>query len=122
MRMATIQQVAEAFSTHHYSEVYPFLHPEVSWTLVGAARLEGRDQVIQGCEGALQQLSRSTTQFLRFKAIVSADAVAVDAIARYVDQKWQSSFVSSCDIYEFVQGTLTNITSYTQEIDSSTIR
>ncbi|GAB3818675.1 nuclear transport factor 2 family protein [Kribbella italica] len=119
--MATIQEVAEAFSRHRFSEVYPFLHPEVTWTLVGAAKLVGQEQVVQACENALAELARSTTQFLRFKTIANADSVAVHSVARYVDAKWQSSFVSSCDLYEFTQGHLTSITSYTAEVDPDTI-
>ncbi|ADB31685.1 hypothetical protein Kfla_2617 [Kribbella flavida DSM 17836] len=117
--MATILQVAEAFSAHRFSEVYPFLHPEVTWTLVGAARLEGREQVVQACETALGQLAQTTSQVLRFKTVANADAVVIDTVTRYVDKKWQSSFVSACDIFEFTQGHLTAITSYTQEVDSS---
>lgn len=114
--MTTIQQIAEAFSSHRFREVYDYLHPQVRWVLVGAARLDGRDQVIHACEESLSQLSRSTTQFLRFKTVAGADAVAIDTIARYVDAKWQTSIVSSCDVYEFTQGALTTITSYMVEI------
>lgn len=114
--MATIQQVAEAFSAHRFAETYPFLHPQVRWTLVGAARLEGREQVVQACEAALDQLSKSTQQVLRFKTVVGPDSVAVDAITRYVDKKWVTTIVSSCDVFEFAQGHLTAITSYTVEI------
>ena len=119
--MATIQQVAEAFASHRYAEAYPFLHPQVTWTLVGAARLVGREQVVHACEGALDRMARSTKQFLRFKTIASADAVVVDAVTRYVDAQWRSSFISSCDIFEFTQGSLTAITSYTAAVEPDTI-
>lgn len=119
--MATIQEVAEAFSRHRFSEVYPFLHPEVTWTLVGAAKLQGQEQIVQACESALVGLGRTTSQVLRFKTIANADSVAVHAVTRYVDAKWQSSIVSSCDLYEFTQGHLTSIISYTAEIDPDTI-
>jgi hypothetical protein len=119
--MATIQEVAEAFSRHRFSEVYPFLHPEVTWTLVGAAKLQGQEQVVQACQNALEGLARTTTQFLRFKTIANADSVAVHSVTRYVDAKWLSSIVSSCDLYEFTQGHLTAITSYTAEVDPDTI-
>jgi hypothetical protein len=114
--MLTIQQVAEGFSSHQFREIYDFLHPQVRWTLVGAARLEGIEQVRSACEQSLAQLERTTTQFLRFKTIAGPDAVAIDSIAKYVDAKWQSSIVRSCDVYEFTEGYLTTITSYTAEI------
>lgn len=116
--MPTIQQVAEAFSSHQFREIYEFLHPQVEWTLVGAARLEGSEQVKAACEQSLGQLDRMTTQFLRFKAITGPDAVAIDSVAKYVDAKWNTSFVRSCDVYEFTEGYLTAITSYTAEIQA----
>jgi DNA-binding IclR family transcriptional regulator len=119
--MATIQEVAEAFSRHRFSEVYPFLHPDVTWTLVGAAKLQGHQQVVQACENALAELSRTTQQFLRFKTIANADAVAVHAVTRYVDARWNSSIVSSCDLYDFSRGHLTAITSYTAEVEPDSI-
>jgi hypothetical protein len=114
--MPTIQQVAEAFSSHRFWEVYDFLDPRVEWTLVGAARLEGRDQVVYACEQSLKTLERQTTQFLRFKTIAGVDSVAIDTVAKYVDVKWRSSFIRSCDVYEFTQGYLSAITTYTAEI------
>jgi limonene-1,2-epoxide hydrolase len=120
--MATIQQVAEAFSTHRFREVYDFFHPDIQWVLVGVARLEGRDQVVSACEGSLKELARTTTQFLRFKTAAGPEVVAIDAIARYVDAKWKSTFVSSCDIFEFTEGSLTKVTSYTVEVDSSAVK
>lgn len=41
--MLTNQQVAEAFSSHEFREVYDLLHPRATWTLVGEARLEGKE-------------------------------------------------------------------------------
>ena len=115
--MPTIQQVAEAFSSHRFREAYDYLHPQVEWTVVGAARLEGREQVVYACEQSLTELERQTTQFLRFKTVADADAVAIDSVAKYVDAKWRTSFVRSCDVYEFTQGYLSAITSYTAEIE-----
>jgi hypothetical protein len=115
--MPTIQQVAEAFSSHRFRETYEFLHPQVEWTLVGAARLEGTEQVQAACEQSLDHLGRTTTQFLRFKTVVGPDAVAIDTVAKYVDARWNSSFVRSCDVYEFAQGYLTAITTYTAAIE-----
>lgn len=42
--------------------------------------------------------------------------VAVDAIGRYAGRD-EVSAVSSCDIYEFVDGTVQTITSYALEVD-----
>ena len=113
--MLTNQQVAEAFSRHAFREVYDLLHPQVVWTLVGEDRLEGKEQVVETCEQSLTMLEQTTTRFLRFKTIADAEAVAIDSLAEYAAGS-DSSFVRSCDIYEFADGHLTAITSYTTEV------
>ncbi len=42
--------------------------------------------------------------------------MAVDAVARYVDEAGSTSVVSSCDIYEFDGDALVTITSYAVEL------
>jgi hypothetical protein len=45
----------------------------------------------------------------------------VHAVTRYVDARWNSSIVSSCDLYDFSRGHLTAITSYTAEVEPDSI-
>lgn len=51
--------------------------------------------------------------------IVGDDAVVVDVVARY-DQPASSFVVASCDIYEFVDGLVTTITSYVSVLSPET--
>jgi hypothetical protein len=44
---------------------------------------------------------------------------AFDSRAEYVDAEGESSLIASCDIYEFVDGNLAAITSYTVELEGS---
>ena len=115
--MTTPRQVAEAFSGHRFHDAYGALAPDVRWTSVGAGVLIGRQAVVDACEATLAELARGTAQFLRFVVIADADAVAVDAVGRYVDADGGVSLVSSCDIYAFDDGVLTSITSYAVELD-----
>jgi ketosteroid isomerase-like protein len=115
--MTTPRQVAEAFSGHRFHDAYGALAPDVRWTSVGAGVLIGRQAVVDACEATLAELARGTAQFLRFVVIADADAVAVDAVGRYVDADGEVSLVSCCDIYAFADGVLTSITSYTVELD-----
>jgi ketosteroid isomerase-like protein len=115
--MTTPRQIAEAFSGHRFSEAYVALSPDVRWTSVGAGVLTGRQAVVDACEATLAELANGTAEFLRFVVIADADAVAVDAVGRYVDADGEVSLVSSCDIYAFEDGVLTSITSYTVELD-----
>lgn len=118
MTTTSVQEIAEAFSGHRFTETFPHLAPDVRWVSVGQSTLEGRDAVIAACEGSAAELAGVTTEFTRFVSVVGADAVAVDAIGRYVEAGGQTSVVSSCDIYEFDHGALTAITSYAVELPS----
>ena len=120
--MATPRQIAEAFSGHRFQEAYPALAPDVRWISVGAGRLTGREAVIDACEATLSELATGTARFERFVVVAEGDAAAVDAIGRYVDAEGEVSVVSSCDIYEFRDGVVTAITSYTVELDPADLR
>jgi ketosteroid isomerase-like protein len=113
--VTAIQQVAEAFSAHRFGEVVEHLAEDVRWVTPGGPTVEGRAAVIATCESTTAQLEGVTTEFPRFVAIVGADAVAVDVIARYSGPDGTST-VSSCDVYEFADGALTRITSYVAEL------
>jgi ketosteroid isomerase-like protein len=115
--MTTPRQIAEAFSGHRFHEAYPALAPDVRWTSPGQFTLTGREAVIEVCEATLAELASGTAEFQRFVVVADGDAAAVDAIGRYVDAEGEVSLVSSCDVYEFRDGAVTSITSYTVEVD-----
>lgn len=53
---------------------------------------------------------------MRFLVIAGDEAVAVDVVARYTDADGSATTVASCDLYEFDEGQVTTITSYTVEV------
>lgn len=112
----SIKEIAEAFSGHRFAEAFPHLAPDVRWVSVGQSTLTGRDAVVGACEEAAAELAGVTTEFTRFVSVVGTDAVAVDAVGRYLDASGQTSVVSSCDIFGFEHGALTTITSYAVEL------
>ena len=111
-----IPQIAEAFSSHRFEEVFPHLDPDIRWVSVGGSDTEGREAVIGVCQNTLNELSDVTTECTRFVSVVGEDAVAVDAIGRYTSADGEVAVVSSCDIYEFRGGALVTITSYAVEL------
>ena len=115
--MSTPREVAEAFSGHRFPDAYPALADDVRWVAVGAGELVGRQAVVDACEETLAELSGGTAEFLRFVVVADDDRAAVDAVGRYTDAEGATSLVSSCDFYEFRDGTLTTITSYAVELD-----
>ncbi|MET0885630.1 MAG: nuclear transport factor 2 family protein [Mycetocola sp.] len=110
------EELARAFSSHHFEEVIDRLAADVVWNLVGEARLEGRAAVVDACRGTAAEVENVTTIWLRFISTGDGDVVAVDVIGRYESADGVTG-VSSCDIYEFADGLIRGITSYTVEID-----
>ena len=76
----TIDAIAAAFSGHRFADAYPFLADDVQWELVGGPTLRGPDEVRAACEATLSGLEGIETEFRRFRTIVCADSVVVDAI------------------------------------------
>jgi len=114
----TIQQIAEAFSRHQFTDTYAaHFAADVRWVSVGESILEGRDAVIAACDQSSTDLAQVSTEFVSFRSVAGTDAVAVDTVGRYTDSEQQISVVSSCDIYEFDGDTLTTITSYAVELE-----
>jgi ketosteroid isomerase-like protein len=112
----TNDELARAFSGHRFHDTFDHLADDVVWNLVGGVRLEGRDAVVDACRQTEAENESVTTTWLRFVGTGDGDVVAVDAIARYEGQDGVTA-VSSCDVYEFVEGALRTITSYTAEVD-----
>jgi hypothetical protein len=115
----TIEQIAEAFSRHRFTEAYPYLLDDVRWYLVGDRQVAGSKAVMSTCEQSAAYLAGVTTRFSKFKTVVAEDCVVIDSEAEYVEEDGQSSVVASCDIFDFSNGRLAGITSYTVELGDS---
>lgn len=113
----TIKQIAEAFSNHNFETAYPFLSDKIQWNTVGGELILGKEKVIETCKQSSNYLKTVTTNFSKFLVLDSGDYVTIDSVSEYIDQDKNVSKVASCDIYKFVQGQLTEITSYCIEID-----
>lgn len=114
------RSVAEAFSGHRFRETYPHLSPDVTRVARGASRTVGRDAVIAACDASAEELVQLTTEFLTFRTVAEADTVAVETVGRYVEADGHTTYVASCDLYDFVDGELTRIVSYASEIGEPT--
>jgi hypothetical protein len=114
------RSVAEAFSGHRFRETYPHLSPDVTWVARGDSRTVGRDAVIAACDDSAEELSQLSTEFLVFRSVAEDDTVAVETVGRYVEPDGATSYVASCDLYDFVDGELARIVSYASEIDEPT--
>jgi hypothetical protein len=113
-----IEQIARAFSSHRFADAYPYLRAAIEWNMVGGDLLTGRDAVIVRCDASAAYLAGVITTFDRFKVIVGDQGVAVDSVATYVDRNGETTVVASCDLYDFINGTIAEITSYTVEVSA----
>jgi ketosteroid isomerase-like protein len=114
----TNEDVARAISSHHFEPAISRLADDIVWTLVGEQPLVGKDAVVALLEATEAELKGTETEFQRFRSVASGDTVVVDSIAHYVDATGDSSEVASCDIYDFVEGQVTEIRSYNIELPS----
>jgi hypothetical protein len=110
------KQIAEAFSTHQFATAYPYLSDQIEWNMIGGEVIRGKEAVIETCDQSSMYLSTVKTTFNKFKTFVGENSVVIDSLAAYIDEKNNKSVVASCDIYEFQNGMLQAITSYTVEI------
>jgi limonene-1,2-epoxide hydrolase len=113
----TITEIATNFSQHRFADTYPSMLDDIEWTQVGGPHVRGKDDVIGVCEESAKYLVGVWTTFHQFKVIEGNDSVVIDTRADYEDDKAGPSKVASCDIYDFVDGSLAAITSYTVEIE-----
>ena len=114
----TTEQIARAFSSHRFDVALPHLTDDIVWTLVGTDPVMGRKAVKKTCEKTAAYLADVTTEFQRFRSVVGDESVVVDSLARYTEADGDVSLVASCDIYDFVDGRVTEIVSYTVELPS----
>lgn len=112
----TNQQIAEAFSHHDFEAAYPYLTEDVRWNIVGQRRVEGKEKVIAVCRESAAYLTGVVTNFVKFRTVVTDDCVVIDSVAEYTNKEEKPSYVASCDIYDFTNGKVSEITSYTVEV------
>jgi len=115
----TIAQIAEAFSSHRFAETYPYLSDSIKWNNIGGEELTGRDVIIDQCEQSAKYLATISPTFTKFKVTHAQAYIVVESIAKYKDNEDQLSTVASCDIYQFADGQLIEVTSYNIELEKS---
>ena len=112
-----IDQIAEAFSTHRFAATYPYLSDDIKWNIVGGEELVGRDAVIDRCEQSAKDLATVSTTFTKLKVTRAELWVVVESVAQYKDDENRISTVASCDVYQFSDERLVEITSYNIELN-----
>lgn len=100
------------FSKGNFSIAFPYLADEVEWNVVGDKIIKGKEHVIDFCIQTAAYFASVTTVFAIVNVITSADKVAINGTAEFINKENKTTSVSSCDVYLFENGLLTTITSY----------
>jgi len=114
----TNEEIARAISGHRFDVAYPYLEDDVTWTLVGQGRLEGKEAFIGACETTATELNGVSTEFRQFRVLAGEDWVVIDSLAAYAAADAPTANVASCDIYLFTDGRLSELTSYNIELET----
>ena len=72
----------------------------------------GREAVIARCAEAAKFLETVSTTLTKQKINRAETCVVVEGGAQFQDQEKQTSSVASCDVFQFSDGRLVEITSY----------
>jgi ketosteroid isomerase-like protein len=108
--------IALAFSRHRFDHVIPHFADDIRWDIVGGEVITGSDAVARVCNGAADDLSRTTVTYIRNEAVAGEHAIAVDTLAEYRDHDGDVSMIASCDLLRFTEGKVSAIRSYTIEV------
>ena len=112
-----IYQIAEAFCSHRFAETYPYMADEIKWDIVGGEELMGREAVIARCNQSAKFLETVSATITKLKINRAETFVVVEGAAQFQDQENQTSSVASCDVFQFSDGRLVEITSYVIELN-----
>lgn len=112
-----MDQIAEAFCSHRFIETYPYMAEGIKWNIVGREELVGREAVIDQCNQSAKYLETVSTKITKLKIIHAETCVVVEGAAQFQDQENQTSGVASCDVFQFSDGRLVQITSYNIEVN-----
>lgn len=108
----TNKQIAEAFSGGNFEYTFSYLADDIQWNIVGDKIVKGRGSVIEFCNKTAKYFADVTTKFTISNMIVDANLVSIDGTAQFINKENKSTYVSSCDVYNFNDGKLQEITSY----------
>jgi hypothetical protein len=113
----TIDQIAEAFCSHRFAETYPYMADEIKWNMIGREELIGREAVIAHCNKGVKFLEIVSSTITKLKIYRAETCIIVEGAAQFQDRENQTSSVASCDVFQFSNGKLIEITSYVIELN-----
>jgi hypothetical protein len=80
-------------------------------------RSNGSRGGIDRCDKSAKFLETGSTTITKLKINRAETLVVVEGAAQFQDQEYQTSSVASCDMFQFSDGRLVEITSYVVELN-----
>jgi uncharacterized cupin superfamily protein len=111
-------QIAEAFCSWRFAETYPYMADDIKWNIVGRAELTGRAAVIDRCTDSAKFLATVSATLTKLKVIRAETCAIVEGAAHFQHQDNHISSVASCDVFQFSDERLVEITSYVVELNT----
>lgn len=112
----SMEQIADAFCSYRFVVTYPYMADEIKWNIVGSEELVGREAVIDRCEMSAKLLETVSATITKLRVSGGESFVVVEGAAQFQVQENQTSSVASCDVFQFSDGRLVEITSYVVEL------
>ena len=112
-----IYQIAEPFSSYRFAVTYPYMADEIKWAIVGSEELMGREAVIDRCDKSAKYLETVSATITKLKVNRAETFVVVEGAAQFQDQENRTSSVASCDVFQFSNERIVEITSYVIELN-----
>ena len=112
-----IDQIAEAFCNYRFAVTYPYMADEIKWNMIGREELIGREAIIDHCNKSVKFLETVSSTITKLKTYRVANCVIVEGAAQFQDKEDQTSSVASCDVFQFSDGRLVEITSYVIDLN-----
>jgi len=112
-----IDQIAEAFCSYRFVVTYPYMADDIQWNIVGREELIGREAVIDRCNKSAKFLESVSATITKLKIKRAETFVVVEGAAQFQGLENQASSVASCDVLQFSDGRLVEITSYVVELN-----
>jgi hypothetical protein len=114
-----MDQIAEAFCSHRFIETFPYMADEIKWNMIGNEELIGREAVIDHCNKSAKFLETVSSTITKLKTYLVGTCVIVEGAAQFKDHENQTSGVASCDVFQFSDGRLVEITSYVIDLNKA---
>lgn len=112
-----IYQIVESFSSHRFAVTYPHMADGIKWNIVGREELVGREAVMARCAESTKFLETVSTTSTKLEIHRAETWVVVEGAAHFQDRENQTSSVASCDVHQFSEERLVEITSYVIELN-----